>query len=136
MRGQVSPFVSGAISGSARAELGWRDSTGSGLLDPANTYVAASFWAAGSSLSGQGEIVRYAGQAKDIAWPSPTHNPVTINIITGVQYRVDNSGAWRSATPTDGRWDQATESFTFSNRPSASRPAHRDNSGLQLGVYA
>ncbi len=118
MRGQISPYTAGAISSSARAELGWRDSTGTGILDPLNTSVTLTASQTGAYTSSLGEVsVRYAGQAGDEPWASNSRVPLSINTITGVQYRIDDAGEWHDASPVDGAWDQSSEAFTFTTSP-------------------
>jgi hypothetical protein len=118
MRGQISPFTAGAISSSARAELGWRDSTGTGILDPVNTTVTLSSISSRSYTNSQGGVIlRYDGQASDNPWTSSSRTSVSINTITGVQYQIDNAGPWHDASPVDGTWDQSSEAFTITTSP-------------------
>jgi len=137
MRGQISPFTAGAMAGSTRAELGWRDSTGAGILDPVNTTVTLAVNPAGSYTASNGDVVlRYRGQAGDTPWASPTRSSVSINTITGVQYQIDSSDPWRDATPDDGAWTGSSESFSINTSPISPGPhtvtIHATNSACTL----
>ena len=112
MRGQVSPYTAGALSTSARGQLGWRDSDGDGILDPLDTAVGLSVWRTGLSEQGDGVIWNLAGVAMDYAYSSPSRADTTINTIQSVEYQVDG-GIWRAVTSGDGAWDEPLEPFSF-----------------------
>ena len=123
MRGQIAPFAAGAVASSTRAELGWRDSTGAGILDPVNTTVSVAVNPSSSYTAGDGDVaLRYRGQAGDTPWTSPSRGSISINTITGVQYQIDDSGSWRDATPDDGAWMGSSEAFSINTGPISPGP--------------
>ena len=134
MRGQVSPYTSGAIDQYARQQVGWRDSDGDGRLDivdffPQNTLNPYSPDPTSDSTP------TYSGQASSRAC-YPNNNPygqrhdITINTITGVQFWVEDTYGntirpTQDATPTDGRFDSDLEGYTFTVTPELSPGTYR-----------
>ena len=94
---QLCPFTAG--------QVGWRDSDGDGLLDPVDTGVQVEL-----NLATQDESVRLLGTASELPYPSPNRQPLSINRVAGVEYRV-NGGPWRSVSASDGRYDSQVELF-------------------------
>jgi len=108
MRGQVVPFTVGAIDPYAAGQVGWRDSDGDGILDPLDTELPISI----DSLSLDGSSVVVSGTVEIVPYPSPSRTSVTINTLTGVQYRFDG-GDWQPATADDGAFDGTAEDYHF-----------------------
>jgi hypothetical protein len=54
------------------------------------------------------------GRAQDRPYVPPSGNPISINYITHVKYRVDN-GAWQDARPSDGSgaFNKVNQAFAF-----------------------
>ena len=103
------------ICASTRQQIGWRDSDGDGIQDIVDTFPSTTL----SQLSPNptnDPTPTCTGTITEI--PYPNNNPhgsgrdVTINSIDFVEYRVD-SGTWLRASATDGLFDEAEESFTF-----------------------
>lgn len=114
MRGQVWPYSSGAVDYYARGQIGWWDSDGDDILDPVDTTLQIALEPQAKNPASEG-VVTYFGSVEDIPYPSPTRPDVTINTITSVQYRL-SGGQWLAATPSDGIFDSASESYTFTTQ--------------------
>jgi hypothetical protein len=108
MRGQTYPYYAHAIDVYGAGQIGWRDSDGDNILDPLDTDLPISI----DTLSQNGDTVTVSGATEIIPYPSPSRTSVTINTLTGVQYRF-NGGDWQPATATDGTFDSTTESYHF-----------------------
>jgi hypothetical protein len=115
MRGQPSPYRTGAIDEYARGQIGWRDSDGDGILDPMDTALSVSS-ADYVTDPEQPNVLTFTGRVQDDPYPSPLRRSTTINSIVQVQYRVLD-GPWTDAQPDDGAFDTYTESFTFTTSP-------------------
>lgn len=111
MRGQVWPYWSGAVDYYARGQVGWWDSDGDDILDPVDTTLQITLEPQAENPTSE-NVITYLGSVEDIPYDSPTRPDVTINTITSVQYRL-NGGQWQAATPGDGAFDSANESYTF-----------------------
>jgi hypothetical protein len=117
MRGQVSPYTTGAVDTYARQQLGWRDSDGDTVMDildfEPNTLLNAY-----SPDPTTDATPAYTGSAVASTNVYPNGNPwswgnsITINKIATVQYRI-NSGSWISANSSDGAFDSTSEEYTF-----------------------
>jgi len=120
---QVFAYSIHSVSTPARQMVGWRDSDGDGkeLYDPVDTTVSVTLTPFSPDPTSNATPT-YTGNAADLPFPSPTRADVTINIITGVEWRVDG-GAWQAATATDGAFDSDVESFTFT-APALTPGAH------------
>lgn len=114
MRGQVWPYIQGAVDPYARGQIGWADVNANGVLDPIDTDPQVHLNAHTPNPTEETTLV-YSGSAVDIPWDSPTRPDVTINTIVRVEYRV-NGGEWQWATAADGAFDGASEEFTFTLR--------------------
>jgi len=108
MRGDILPFVIKAIDAYAAGQLGWRDSDGDNIFDPLDTELPVSI----ETISQQDNSITVNGTANIVPYPSPTHTSVTINTLTGVQYRFD-VGAWQPAIADDGAFDTTAENYHF-----------------------
>lgn len=115
MRGQVSPFAHGDLDDYARAQIGWRDSDGDGILDPVDTSIEFN------GVDYESDPVRtnvftFTGEILDAPYPSPLRRSVTINTVESVEWRVDGSD-WLPAEPADGAFDSYAEGFSFTTPP-------------------
>lgn len=110
MRGLIYPYTIGAIDTYAAGQIGWRDSDGDNILDPLDTELPLSV----DTFIQAGDTITVTGTTNIIPFPSsfPYHPSVTINTLTGVQYRFDG-GNWQQATPVDGQFNSTSESFRF-----------------------
>ncbi len=109
MRSIVDPFANGHVDLYARGQVGWWDGDQNGILDPLDTPVELdlpplSTWAAAQEL--------YIGKIRILPHPSSRRQPVTINRITGVFYRLDG-GAWMPTHAQDGTFDSAEENIEW-----------------------
>lgn len=104
MRGQLGKT---SVCLYSRGQIGWRDSDGDGIFDPADTAFSFTL-----GTSSPGPTYAFAGTAAIVPCPSPTHAVCTINTIVAVEYRVDG-GPWLPATPDDSKFDGATEAYRF-----------------------
>jgi hypothetical protein len=105
MRGGIAPYHQQQLCPFTAGQVGWRDSDGDGLLDPVDTGVQVEL-----NLATQDESVRLLGTASELPYPSPNRQPLSINRVAGVEYRV-NGGPWRSVSASDGRYDSQVELF-------------------------
>jgi hypothetical protein len=96
-------------------QIGWWDADVDGLPDVIDTDPHAGV-VSYAPIGGNPYLLAFSGDAEDVARananPFGWGSDVTINEIAGVEWRVDG-GAWSSATPADGAWDEPAESFTF-----------------------
>jgi hypothetical protein len=95
----------------SRGQIGWRDSDGDGIFDPADTPITFTM-----NTSSAGPTYTFTGIATETAYSSPTHRSCSINTFTTVEYRVDG-GPWLPATADDGLFDGYQESYIFSVGP-------------------
>ncbi len=135
MRGQVYPYSAGAIDPYAAGQVGWRDSDGDDILDPLDTDLPISI----DSASVDGSSVTVSGATNIVPYPSPSHTSVTINTMTGVQYRFDG-GEWQQSAADDGAFDGTAESYHFTASLSPGlhtlEVAALDSAGNVSDVYA
>lgn len=104
----MGAYLAGQIDGSARAQVGYRDSDDDGLIDPLDTGPAIEL--AGERLApGSGRPV-ISGSLRDTPYPAPFQQRVTLNTIAGAEYRV-NGGHWLPLPAADGAFDEAAEAF-------------------------
>jgi hypothetical protein len=135
MRNPIIAYADKAIDPYAAGQVGWRDSDGDGILDPLDTDLPVGI----TSISQTDNRVTVSGTAEIIPYPSPTSSDVTINTLTGVQYRFDK-GDWQPSTADDGVFDGTTEGYHFaaSLRPGRHvlEVAASDSAGSVSAVYA
>jgi hypothetical protein len=115
MRGQINPYRIGAVDSYARAQLGWRDSDGDGILDPVDTMLSVT----GVTYEADAEhpnVLTFNGTVQDNPFPSPLRRSTLINTIGRVQYRVAGSD-WAEVQAADGAFDTYAEGFTFTTPP-------------------
>ncbi len=111
MRGGLLPYELGQISPSAAGQVGWRDSDGDGILDPVDTEIRVAL-----AITLDQDGVNLAGGAVDVAYPSITRTPLTINRLTAGMFRI-NEGPWRPLPCADGACDSADELFRLTLPP-------------------
>ena len=104
------PFENHAISQSGRETLGWRDSDGDGIFDVLDVEHAIQGTA---TLDPTTRRVTFEGSSSVQALPNQntagTQNDITINRITGLQYRFDD-GPWHDLLTLDAYQVDATAS--------------------------
>lgn len=122
MRGDTPPYNSPAVCPHTWKMLGWTDVDGNGKMDildlppttalrpyspDPTTNLTVSFTGAARSTAAYTNANIYA------AWGAPrTGNNISINRVTGVDYKVDG-GPWLPAAASDGTFDSNAENFTF-----------------------
>jgi len=135
MRGGIGPYRYPAIDEYAAGQIGWRDSDGDGILDPLDTGLPVTI----SAVSVEGSSIVVSGTTEIIPYPSLRPRSITINTLTGVQYRFDG-GEWRDALANDGTFDGTAESFSFADTLSSGwhtlEIAGVDSAGNVSDVYA
>ena len=99
--------IRGGLCTYTKGQIGWRDSDGDNLFDPTDTSITLTL-----SPNPAGGLYAFSGVATDVPFPSPARESCSINTITSVDYRVDG-GAWLAATPGDGAFNSAQESYRF-----------------------
>jgi len=117
MRGGITPYADGALDPYGAGQLGWWDGDEDGLPDVIDTTPAVFIDAYSPDPTHESHLA-YSG----VAWDLPAHNQnpaswnprvdMTVNTISSVQYRVDE-GAWSSAIPLDGAFDDSLEYFVL-----------------------
>ncbi|HEX9373884.1 MAG TPA: hypothetical protein VF897_22925 [Roseiflexaceae bacterium] len=100
----LSAYASGQVDGSARGQIGDRDSDGDGIPDPLDTAPIVQLQV-NPSASSQPTV---SGRAADVPYPSPAGDLATINTIARVEYRADG-GEWQALPPQDGAYDSGAE---------------------------
>lgn len=101
-------YQAGLIDPSAQGQIGYRDSDGDGLIDPLDTTPTIELnELTMASLTGRPVI---SGRSRDPGLAVRFHQPVSINWITAVEYRV-NGGPWQQTTATDGAFNSTDEAF-------------------------
>ncbi|GIK38471.1 MAG: hypothetical protein BroJett011_23040 [Chloroflexota bacterium] len=112
MRGQIYPYILGAIDPYAAGQIGWRDSDNDTILDPLDTQLTITL----GEISRNERQITGSGTAQIIPYPSPNRTSVTINTLTGVNYRF-NGGSWQPALATDGAFDETSETYHIISAP-------------------
>jgi hypothetical protein len=108
MRGQVYPYQTKSIDPYAAGQIGWRDSDQDNILDPLEADLPLII----EPLILQDNRIMVTGQAEIVPYPSPGHASVTINTLTQVKYRLDQTN-WQSGNAVDGAFDDTEEAFQF-----------------------
>ncbi|UCB59365.1 MAG: hypothetical protein JSV67_03480 [Thermoplasmatales archaeon] len=106
------------VSSGTALQIGWRDTDSDSILDIVDTYPDTTLYI--SNNLPNSSILDFYGVAS--IQPYPNHNPfradndISINIITNIQYRINN-GDWINLQPKDGEYDNHTEDFNFKTNP-------------------
>lgn len=113
------PYSKGEVCRYTHRQVGHRDSDGDGILDIVDTVPnsvlneyspdPSDTWT--PTYTGNTQVVPYPN-SNPYPWGGHPRNDISVNTIAAVQYRV-NGGAWQAASATDGAFDEAEESFTF-----------------------
>jgi hypothetical protein len=101
-----------------RAQLGWRDLDGDGVIEPLDAPPTASLVASGHTpildatptILGTASVATIPNLNPDSRYFPP--HAITVATLDAVQCRVDG-GPWTNATPLDGAFDGYTESFQW-----------------------
>lgn len=104
----LGAFIAGQVDASARAQVGYRDSDGNGLIDPLDTTPSVAL--STDRLAASSGRPMLVGEARDLPFPAPYQQQVSLNTIAAVQYRVDG-GPWLPAPAVDGAYDATAEAF-------------------------
>jgi len=116
------------LCNSTRGQVGWRDTDGDDILDIVDTVPDTTLNpylpdpTSNPTLTYTGSVTVTAYPNQKPFWWYERRN-ITINTITNVEYRID-SGTWMNTTATDGAFDEAQETFTFTT-PSLLEGVHR-----------
>lgn len=113
--GGIMDNLSWNLSSGTKQQVGWRDVDDDGIQDIIDTFPDTSLTPYFPDPT-TNTTLTYTGSVT--VSPYPNNNPrgtgrnVTINIITNVEFRVDE-GSWVNATPVSGAFDETVENFTF-----------------------
>ncbi|MBU7010836.1 MAG: hypothetical protein HXS46_09110 [Theionarchaea archaeon] len=105
MKGE--PMYNTQVEESTRKQIGWLDSDYDGILDVLDTVPDITVNQANGIYSGTAAISPLPNEN-----PFKEGNPVSLNTIVAVQFRVDEN-EWQEAEPVDGSFDEPEEGFTF-----------------------
>ena len=105
MKGE--PMYNSQLDVSARTQLGWSDSDSDGVLDVLDTVPEVTMDQQGITCTGTATVSPLPNEN-----PLKEGNPVSLNSITAVEYRVDQE-EWKEAEPLDGCFDSPEEKFSF-----------------------
>jgi hypothetical protein len=115
----VMDTVELCVSSGTALQIGWRDTDLDSILDIVDTYPDTILHLSNDSQL-ENEVFNFNGTA--IVQPYPNNNPfradndISINIISNIQYRINNSN-WINVQPKDGKYDNYTENFEFETDP-------------------
>ncbi|MFH1682012.1 MAG: FlgD immunoglobulin-like domain containing protein [Candidatus Eisenbacteria bacterium] len=122
MRNNVrDEFTNGSVCSYTRDAVGWRDTDADSIPDivdhpPILTLTGfAATPTCDSTPTFTGSVIPEREPNRNPARfssGSSSGDTISVNSVSLVEYRV-NGGAWQSATPTDGEWDEADEAFQF-----------------------
>lgn len=127
MRGATEPFELGELSPCryTRGHVGWWDEDEDGVPDVLDANPTLESVAV--DTAGLGEVIRedtlfateLSFRGTVAAVPIPNENPYSLNSHrdftverVSAEYRI-NGGNWVTCQPTDGRFDESVEEFTF-----------------------
>jgi hypothetical protein len=114
-------YTNGSVCDYSRNAIGWRDTDADSIPDIVDhpPILALNGFA---SVPTCDSVPTFSGSV--IPEREPNRNParyssgsssgdsISVNSVSVVEYRV-NGGAWQDATPLDGTWDEADETYTF-----------------------
>lgn len=114
MRGQVSPYATGAVDRYARGQVGIIDANNNGIIDVLEVKPSLELQTSSGNIGTTTPRIEGSARVNKVTNrnPSGPGNDLTISKIERVQYRVDGGG-WVAATASDGRFDDFEESFHF-----------------------
>jgi hypothetical protein len=118
----ITAYVSNLVDTSALGQLGYQDNDGDTVPDPLDTIPALQIQLA-QPPAGQRPVV--SGSVADQPFPSPAGDPVTINGIARLEYRI-NGGSWFTLPAADGRFDETAEEIN------ATLPLYDGSYSIQL----
>lgn len=110
-----------SLSTGTRLQIGWRDTDGDNILDIVDTNPETVLNPYPQDPS-PNPVLTYTGSATEVPYPNNNPQPgchgndVTINNVACVFWRFDGGG-WSTATPSDGNYNQAVESYMFTTVP-------------------
>ncbi len=112
MRGGLVPYIFRLIDPYALGMVGQRVSGTGDLPDPINTTPALVLQPVPATITSTD--VTIIGKAEDIPYGPPTDHAISINYITGVQYRIDGD-PWQPALLSDGSaaFHKVSQGFTL-----------------------
>jgi hypothetical protein len=107
-------LASASLETYTKGQIGWTDTDADGLPNVIDTAPLAAL----DPYVPSGDPYRPALTGTAIDVPLGNANPMgygtdlTINTVTGVEWRVDG-GAWTALAPSDGAWDETSEAFAL-----------------------
>ncbi len=110
-----------SLSTGTRLQIGWRDTDGDNILDIVDTNPE-TFLNPYPQDPCPNPVLSYTGSATEVPYPNNNPQPgchgndVTINNVACVFWRFDGGG-WSTASPSDGNYNQAVESYMFTTVP-------------------
>jgi hypothetical protein len=117
--GCIMDNLASCVSSGSQLQVGWKDTDSDKRPDILDTFPETSLTPYSPDPTSD-NTPTYTGSAT--VQPLTNQNPhgqgndVTTNTIAAVEYRVDG-GTWTWADPTDGTYDSAVESYTFTTPP-------------------
>ncbi|MFH1278920.1 MAG: FlgD immunoglobulin-like domain containing protein [Candidatus Eisenbacteria bacterium] len=144
-----SEYTNGAVCEYSRDQIGWRDTDGDSIPDIVDHPPILSLGSSADSVL-CGVVPIYTGGVVPEVEPnlnpmrestgSSSGDSISVNSVALVEYRLDG-GAWQPATPVDGAWDEADESYSFApglqeGRRSVIEVRARNSRGLYSAVAA
>ena len=107
------------LCSNSKKQLGWRDTDADGIQDIVDTYPNSTLTPYSPNPTNK-PILDFTGSIKEIPYPNKnpygTRQNITINMISRVEFRVDN-GSWQTAGANDTAFDEADENFYFTTPP-------------------
>ena len=115
-----------AMCGATRRHLGWADLDGDGVIDVIGQDPDTFFdtmppqVCASTGVTGQASVVAATNRN---TYPGTTHPSISVNRISGVEFRIDGS-PWIQSTAEGGAWGSAQQRFRAA-LPTLDPGAHR-----------
>jgi len=110
-------YMDFSISNGTRGQVGWLDSNHNSIYDVVDTYPNTTL-VPYSPDPADSAYLRYTGTVVDVPRSNDNPNPyvsnknVSINTISGVEYRMDGD-VWLEAWAVDGAFDGPEEDYAF-----------------------